>query len=176
VSQSRANPAEGAGIPVRPFVMKRVFDAPRDLVWKAWSEPERLAQWWGPKECELRVASLDFRPGGVFHYAMDWPDGRTMWAHFVYREIVTPEKIVFVNSFSDEHRNVTRCPFSQTWPLEVLNSVTLSERDGRTDLALHVIPLNPTDEERDTFESWSASLGQGYGGTFDKLAEHLARA
>jgi len=71
----------------REFVISRVFDAPRELVWKAWTEAPRLAQWWGPKGCTIRVVKLDVRPGGIFHYAMQYKPGHDMWGRFIYREI-----------------------------------------------------------------------------------------
>ena len=72
----------------REFVMERVFDAPRDLVWKACTEAERLMQWWGPKGVTMRVATMDLRPGGRFHYCYVMPNGSEMWGIFVYREIL----------------------------------------------------------------------------------------
>lgn len=74
----------------RAFAITRTFDAPRALVFQAFTESERLAQWWGPKGFTLRVARLDLRPGGVFHYEMKSPNGHSMWGKFVYREIVPP--------------------------------------------------------------------------------------
>jgi Activator of Hsp90 ATPase homolog 1-like protein len=73
------------------FVISRVFDAPRELVFKAQSESERLERWWWAKGFTTRVIKLDFRPGGVFHYSMRTPDDHEMWGKFVYREIVAPE-------------------------------------------------------------------------------------
>ncbi len=125
------------------FVIARVFDAPRKLVWKAWTEPERLGQWWGPKGCKIRVIKLDLRPGGIFHYAMQFKPGHDMFGRFIFREIVAPERLVFVNSFSDAEGGITRAPFSQLeqkWPLEVLNNVTLSEQNGKTTLTLRGAP------------------------------------
>src|SRR5687767_1594226 len=90
----------GATTSGEDFVITRTFDAPRDLVFKAFSEAERLAQWWGPKGCTIRVSRLGFRPGGTFHYRMQMPDGFEMWGRFTYREIDAPERIVFVNAFS----------------------------------------------------------------------------
>jgi uncharacterized protein YndB with AHSA1/START domain len=78
----------------RELVITRTFDAPRELVFKAWTDPEHLQHWWGPKGFTFDVAKLDFRPGGIFHYSMRSPDGHVMWGKFVYREIVEPEKIV----------------------------------------------------------------------------------
>jgi len=159
----------------KEFLIARTFSAPIDLMWKAWSEPQRIAQWWGPKGCELEVAKLEFRPGGGFHYGMKMPTGQTMWGRFVYREIEKPDRIVFVNSFSDEKGGVTRAPFSATWPLEILNKLTFTEQCGKTTLTLRGGSLNATAEELATFEGMFPSLQQGFGGTFDQLEEHLTK-
>ena len=86
------------------FVISRVFDAPRDLVWKAWTEPERLLKWWGPRDFEILSAKVDLRVGGIFLYHLRSPDGLEIWGKFVYREISPPEKLVYINSFSDPAR------------------------------------------------------------------------
>jgi uncharacterized protein YndB with AHSA1/START domain len=109
------------------FVVTRRFSAPRDLVFRAWSEPGHLAHWWGPKGFAMQKLSLDFRPGGVFHYGMSSGNGQMMWGRFVFREIVRPERIVFVLSFSDEAGGVTRAPFNPHWPLEILNIAEFGE-------------------------------------------------
>jgi uncharacterized protein YndB with AHSA1/START domain len=112
----------------KEFTITRVFDAPRELVFKAQTEAEHLSKWWGPKGYTMLVAKLELRPGGTFHYSMRSPEGHEMWGKFVYREIVAPERIVFVNSFSDESGATVRAPFAPDWPLEVLNMLTLSTR------------------------------------------------
>jgi uncharacterized protein YndB with AHSA1/START domain len=159
------------------FVISRVFDAPRERVWKAWTSAEALAQWWGPKGCTIRVIKLDFRLGGVFHYAMAYRPGREMYGRFIYREIAAPGRLVFINSFSAAEGGITRAPFPQLgdrWPLEVLNNVTLTEKDGKTTLTLRGGPINATDEERKTFVGMFDSMRQGFGGTFDQLSTYLA--
>lgn len=158
----------------RQLVITRVFDAPRELVWKAFTEADRLAQWWGPKGFTMLVRRLDFRPGGVFHYSMRSPDGQVMWGKFVYRDILAPERLVFVNSFSDEEGNITRAPFSPTWPLEVVNTVTLSESRGKTTVTFRGGPINTTEEERETFWNRRESTRHGFAGTFDQLAAYLS--
>jgi len=160
----------------KEFVITRVFDAPRERVWKAFTESERLMHWWGPKGFTMQVAKLDLRPGGVFHYGMRSPDGRDMWGRFVYREIVAPARLVCVVSFTDEGGNPVRHPMSPTWPLEVLNTMTLSEHDGKTTLTVHGVPINATEEERKTFEAGRDSMKQGFTGTLDQLADYLAKA
>lgn len=157
------------------FVITRVLNAPRELVFKVWTEAEHMEHWWGPKGLSVKVFQLDLRPGGIFHYSMRAPDGHEMWGRFIFREIAAPERIVFVNSFSDVEGNITRPPFSDTWPQEILNTVILSEADGQTTLTLRSIPINATKEEVLVFQEGFESMEQGYGGTFDQLAEYLAK-
>ncbi|HSY73884.1 MAG TPA: SRPBCC family protein [Dongiaceae bacterium] len=159
----------------KPFVISREFTAPRELVWKAWTERERLMEWFGPKGFTMSAAKLDFRPGGIFHYAMHAPDGKEMWGKFVYREIVAPEKIVLVNSFSDEKGGLTRHPMSPTWPLQMLTETTFAEDKGKTLITIKWLPLDATDEERKTFNDARAGMTQGWTGTFEQLDDYLAK-
>jgi uncharacterized protein YndB with AHSA1/START domain len=160
------------------FTISRTFDAPRERVWKAYSEADALAKWWGPKGASIRVIKLEFRPGGIFHYAMAFQPGHDIYGRFIYREIAAPERIVFVNSFSDAEGGITRAPFPQlgnTWPLEVLNNLTLTEVGGKTTVKLRGGPINATDEELKTFVSMRDSMRQGFTGTFDKLDDYLSK-
>ena len=160
----------------RDFVIARVFDAPRDLVFKVCTDPEHMKHWWGPKGFTWVSCKMELRPGGLFHYCMRSPDGQEMWGKFIYREIVPPERLVFVNSFSDKDAKTTRHPWSPTWPLEVLNYMTFTEQDGKTIVEMRGRPENATEEERKTFESGFDSMKQGFKGTLDQLAEYLAKA
>jgi uncharacterized protein YndB with AHSA1/START domain len=155
------------------LVIARVFNAPREAVWKAWTERDRLEKWWGPKGCSLSVVTLDLRPGGKFQ------PGHPIYGRFIYREIVAPERIVFVSSFSDEKGGITRPPFPNirdTFPLEILNTVTLAESGSKTSLTLRGGPVDPTEAEMQTYVGMFASMQQGFGGTFDQLDAFLARA
>jgi uncharacterized protein YndB with AHSA1/START domain len=158
------------------LVITRTFDAPRELVFKAFTEPEHLKHWWGPKGYTMNVAKLDLRPGGVFHYSQRSPEGQEMWGKFVFREIVEPEKLVYTNSFSDEEGNTIRAPFSPTWPLEILNTLTFTEHEGKTTLTMRGVPLTATEEELKTFKAAHDMVQKGFAGTFDQLADYLARA
>ena len=160
----------------REFVISRAFDAPRELLWKAWTERDRLLKWFGPKGFTMRAATLDFRPGGTFHYGLRSPDGKDMWGKFVYREIEPPRRIVLVNSFSDEKGGLTRHPMSPSWPLEMLSSTTFTEQEGKTTITLRWLPINATEAERKTFDSSHEGMKIGWTGTFDQLAEYLVRA
>jgi uncharacterized protein YndB with AHSA1/START domain len=157
----------------REFVISRTFDAPRDVVWKAWTERERLMEWFGPKGFTMIAAKLDFRPGGTFHYCLRSSDGKEMWGKFTYREIVAPERIVLVNSFSDEKGTLSRHPFSPNWPLEMVTTTTFAEENGKTTVTVRWVPLNATEEERKTFDDSHDGMRQGWTGTFDQLVEYL---
>src|SRR5882672_3737043 len=156
------------------FVINRLFDAPRERVWQAWTDPKLMAKWWGPKGFKVKVSNMDLRPGGTYHYCMQSPDGNDMWGKFVYREVVKPERLVLVNSFSDAQGNITRHPMSPSWPREMLSTFTFSEENGQTKVTVTWIPLNPTDIERKTFEEGMASMQQGWTGTMDQFAAFLA--
>lgn len=157
------------------FVIERTFDAPRALVWKAWTERDRLARWWGPKGFKVEVREIDLRPGGVFHYGLRSANGQQHWGRFVYREIVAPKRLVFTVSFADEKGSVTRHPWDANWPLEMLSTVTFAEHEGRTTVTVTQLPLNATETERKVFAAGRESMRAGWTGTCDQLAEYLAK-
>jgi uncharacterized protein YndB with AHSA1/START domain len=156
------------------FIITRVFNAPRDLVFKTMTETEHLQKWWGPKGCTIEVAKHEPRAGGVFHYRMVFPGGIDMWGKFQYREITAPERIVFINGFADAQGNSIRNPMSPSWPLEMLITTTLAEQGGKTALTLRSQPINASELERQTFLAGHASMQQGFGGMYDQYEEYLA--
>lgn len=161
----------------KDFVLSRVFDAPRELVWKAFTEPERMKQWWGSKGFKVLHSKMDLRPGGTYHYGMQSPDGKPMWGRFVYREIVPLEKLVLITSFSDEKGGQTRHPMAPTWPLEMLSVFTFEDVPcGKTKFTIRWSPHNASEEECKTFDAGHASMTQGWSGTMEQLAAYLATA
>jgi uncharacterized protein YndB with AHSA1/START domain len=172
------NPTTAQATPQgKDFVISRVFDAPRNLVWQAFTEPERMRQWWGPKGVKVVKSKMDLRVGGSYHYGMEMPDGKVMWGKFVYREITPPQKLVLINSFSDEAGGLTRHPLSPTWPLQMLSTFTFDEEPGgKTRFTIRWAPYDATEEERKTFDAGHASMTQGWGGTLEQLAAYLGRA
>jgi uncharacterized protein YndB with AHSA1/START domain len=157
------------------FEINRVFTASLDRVWKAWSERDQLAKWWGPKGCSLEVSLLEFSAGGFFHYAMRSENAPAMWGRFNYREIAPYERIIWLNSFANEKCGIARAPFSDLCPLEIENCVAFTEQGGATRMTLHAEPFGASVEEVEYFAELcsSGSLEKGYGGTFDQLADHL---
>jgi uncharacterized protein YndB with AHSA1/START domain len=116
-----------AALPERELVLTRMLDAPRALVFQAWTDPHHLARWWGPKGFTNPVCELDLRPGGALRIVMRAPDGTDYPMTGVFREIAPPERLVFTNCAVDAQGNTL---------LEGLTTVTFAERDGKTELTL----------------------------------------
>jgi uncharacterized protein YndB with AHSA1/START domain len=176
VNDTKANLSDGESSAADEFVISRVFDAPRHRVWKAWTDAERLAKWWGPKDFDIVSVKLDLRPGGSCHYCLKAPQGQEMWGKLIFREIVPEERLVFVVSFSDAKGGLTRHPMSQDWPLTILSTVTFADTNGKTALSVRWSPYEATEVERKAFEVGRDGMRQGWTGTFDRLTEYLAQS
>jgi uncharacterized protein YndB with AHSA1/START domain len=157
------------------FVFNRTFDASREDVWNAFTRPEHLKHWWGPPGSSIEIAHHELKPGGLFHYCMKFPDGRALWARFIFREIVAPVRLEWLNGFSDEHGGLTRNPWAPSLPLETLNTLTLEEENGKTLLTVTVVPFHASDEEAGIFAGGIAGMKAGFGASFQVLADYLGR-
>lgn len=159
------------------LVLTRTLDAPRSLVWKLWTEAAHLEHWWGPAGFGMKVANLDFRVGGQFHYAMTPPGSKNaMWGLFVYDEIRPQDRLVFRSGFADDQGNFARNPFNPAWPLEIRNELVFREQGGKTVLTMKGRPHNATAEEEQLFRENHANVNQGFAGTFKQLDSYLEDA
>lgn len=156
------------------FTISRVFNAPRELVFRAFTQAEHLKHWWGPKGASVKIYKFDVKPGGIFHYSMTHPDGSVLWGRFTFREIVAPERLSFLNAFSDEDGNVAPAPFDSTFPEQVLNEWTFTEQNGKTTVSLKATAFNASAESMKSFENLFSSMVEGYGGMFDVFEEYLS--
>lgn len=153
--------------------VKYTFNAPRNVVFKAFTDSQHLQNWWGPQGWAFHVAKADFRSGGTFHYSQQPAEGEKMWVRFVYNEMIPTENIVYTSFFSDEEGNKVRAPFDPHWPMETLNSMTFIEDGEQTILTTIMAPLSPTEEEFQTYFSSREMIHDGFTGTFDQLANYL---
>jgi uncharacterized protein YndB with AHSA1/START domain len=153
------------------LLIERIFNAPRELVWKAWTEPERMMRWWGPRDYSCPSCEIDFRVGGVWLGCMRSPEGQEIWSTGVYREIEPLERFVITDSFADADGNVvpaTHYGMPADIPMEMLVSVTFEDVGGKTRMTLRHEGL-PAGEMIDGANvGWNESL--------DKLAESLRAA
>jgi len=151
------------------LVFERVLDAPRERVWEAWTDPEHIKQWWGPKDFTAPSIESDFREGGKYLWAMKGPDGQEYWSTGTFNEIVPMERLVVTDSFADEQGNVvapSHYGMEGDHPMEGLVTVTFEELDGKTKLTIRYAGMAPS-ETRDMAK-------QGWNETLDKLAASLA--
>ena len=143
----------------REIVLTRVFDAPRQLVWDAFTKPELLRRWFGPRGHSLSVCDVDLRVGGGFRFIIRGPEGREMGMRGVYRELAPPDRSVHVETFDD-------------YPGESIVTAVFTERDGVTTLTATV--EYPSKEVRDIVIS--TGMEHGAAESYDKLAELLVDA
>ena len=147
----------------REVVITRVFDAPRELVFKAWTDPKHMSAWFGPKVFTNPVCELDVRVGGAWHIVMRGPDGAEFPCGGVYREIVKPERLVFTNDALDKDGKVI---------LAGLTTVTFADEGGKTKLTLQTRATAMVDYA----VAYLGGMEAGWAQSLDSLAEELARA
>jgi uncharacterized protein YndB with AHSA1/START domain len=151
--------SELAALTGAELVITRVFDAPRSLVFKAWTEPDRAARWWGPQGFTTLHCTMDVRIGGAFRVCMRSPDGTEYWKQGVYREVSEPERLVFTFAWEDAEGKPGH---------ETVVTVTFAEHGAKTRLTLHQAVFE-TVTARDSHQA-------GWTSTMERLAEYLATA
>jgi len=157
------------------LVIRRVFDAPRELVWETWTNPEKVKKWWGPKMFTAPAASMDFRVGGTYLFCMRSDEGpeawqKGVWSTGTYKEILPMEKIVSTDSFADENGNIVSATYygmNADFPREMLVTVALKDYDtNKTKLVLMHEGIPGGEDRKGAIQGWNES--------FDKLEQALA--
>ena len=154
------------------FTLVHTFNAPKELVFNAFGNAEALNEWWGPVESRNSVIKLEFKPGGIFHYKMDF-SGKVSYGLFIFGKINPYDLLEFTNSFADEHANIVKAPFDIPLPPEIFYRLTFTGHMGKTTVTLIGVPVNGSPEEVEGFMSINAGMEQGFGSTFDKLSAYL---
>lgn len=152
---------------VNELVINRIFNAPVELVWKAWTNPEHMMRWWGPKGFTSPVCKLDFRVGGKYHFCMTSPGGQNFWNTGICKEIIPFKKIVWTDSFADEKGNKVPASYygMDDIPGELFVTILFEDQGGKTKLTIRHQGI-PAGEMNDmTNAGWNESL--------DKLAATL---
>lgn len=150
------------------IIVERIFDAPCELVWQAWTDPEHFMQWWGPQGFTSPSIEIDLRVGGKYHFCMTSPAGQNMYNTGIYREVTPLKRLVFTQSIADEHGNAvspTAYGMSDDIPMETEVTVTFEDLDGKTKLTLRHAGFPKS--------QMSEMAGAGWNQSFDKLAETL---
>jgi uncharacterized protein YndB with AHSA1/START domain len=160
------------------FTITRMFNAPVSLVWKAWTDPQMLAKWFGPKgTAERSVISQDLRVGGHIHSHMKASGGPDTWGKFIYQEVVPESRLSWLHGFSDESgTKLIRHPFAPQFPMQLLTVVTFTARGSKTEVTLTWEPHDATPEEIEAFRAAMGGMKQGWGGSFENLDEVFCEA
>lgn len=144
--------------------IERTFDAPRSQLWAVWTDPEQVAEWWGPVQFTVPHCALDVRPGASFRIDMKAPDGTIYPDMGVFEAIVEPERLVFCSQvFEDEEGN---------YQMEVRHTATFEDRGKSTGFALESEVQSATDEMAGHLDGMEA----GWTGSFAKLDDYLAQS
>lgn len=143
------------------LLLTRVFDAPRELVWKAWTDPKHLVQWFGPHGFTNPVCELDLRPGGVWRHVMRGPDGNDYPMFTIFREVVVPERLVFLSYVPDRENSL----------FEILNIATFTGQGGKTKFTLEAQVLKSTPEAAPML----AGMEAGWSQSLERLAALLSK-
>lgn len=147
------------------YVLDRVFDAPREMVWQAWTDPDLLQRWYGPG-VETIIHRFDLRPGGVWLNEMKWGDN-SHYQKVVFQEVTQPAKMIWHHhSSTDSDWNPISNPMMADWPRLLLTTVTFEARGETTNVRLSQIPMDATDAEIACFADKMASMGNGWGGGY----------
>lgn len=170
MSNSPMNPT-----PIAPFVITRVFRAPRSLLWQVQTQAEHLEHWLSPEGFHTVHADMDFRVGGRYHYGIEGPQGMQMWGLQRFLEIEPERRIVHIQSFSDKDGGLGRHPMAPTWPAYMHVTATYKDSDdGGTEYTISWQPHESDEVGVATFDSARAGMEAGFGGTFAKLDTYLA--
>jgi uncharacterized protein YndB with AHSA1/START domain len=155
------------------YVLDRMFDAPREMVWRTWSDPGLLQRWYGPG-AETIIHEFDLKPGGSWLNEMKW-GGNSNFQKVVFQEVVQPERLVWHHhSCTDSDWNDIANPMMADWPRRLLTTVLFEERGEKTNVRLSQIPMRATDAEIVCFAASMAGMDKGWGGGYAMVDELLA--
>jgi uncharacterized protein YndB with AHSA1/START domain len=155
--------------------LSRTIDAPRDVLFKVWTQAEHLAQWFGPRDVDLPFCKIDPRPGGVLHFCHRLRDGTQVWVKGVYREVVAPELLVFTLGFVDASGRAAAHPMFPEWPLDAafLTTVTFADLAGKTQLTIRQALLPPEAAAKDIVRREREAARAGWAQTLDRLGDYV---
>ena len=154
------------------FVLDREFDAPRELVWRAWTDPNFLQRWYGPG-VETVIHKFDLEPDGVWLNEMKMSGGSN-FQKIIFKEVSKPEKLVWHHCSADADWNIAANPMMPDWPRILLTTVTFEEKGDQTNVCLSQIPLDATDAEIACFAKMKDGMSGGWGSGYAIIDELLA--
>ena len=153
------------------YVLDREFDAPREVVWRAWTDPEILHRWYGPG-VETTIHNFDLRPGGTWLNEMDF-GGKSDYQRMEFVEVKEPEKLVWNHCSADADWNVASNPMMPDWPTKLLTTVTFEAVGDKTKVRLSQIPIDASEAELACFAQMMSNMDGGWGSGYKIIDEIL---
>jgi uncharacterized protein YndB with AHSA1/START domain len=150
------------------LVIERFFKAPREIVWKAWTDPQYLMQWWGPKDFTAPFCKNELKVGGKYHYCMRSKEGQNFWIAGVFKEYSPFNRLVYTDSFADDKGNIVPASYysmHESIPLIMEVRIEFENVDGKTKMTLYHTGLTSGEMKEMTRTGWSES--------FDKLDDFI---
>ena len=154
------------------YLLDREFNAPRELVWRAWTDPDLLHRWYGPG-VKTTIHEFDLRVGGVWRNEMQWGETND-YSKMAFQEVVEPEKMVWHHSSTDADWNVISNPMMPNWPRVLLTTVTFEDLGDKTKVRLTQVPVDATEAELACFAEAMSNMDHGWGGGYKIIDEVLA--
>ena len=156
----------------KPYTLEREFDAPRDLVWQAWTDPDLLAKWYGPG-ADTIIHKFDLKAGGVWLNEMKWGE-RSMFSKITFQDISPKDLIVWNNSTAVADWNIIASPMMENWPMTLEASFSFKDLGDKTKVTLKWIPHGASAAEIASFSQAVSGMSKGWGSGFDILDTILA--
>jgi len=151
------------------YILDRTFDAPRELVWRAWTDPELLHRWYGPG-IETIIHQFDLKPGGSWLNEMKW-GGNSDFSKMVFQEVRPTSMLVWHHSSADSDWNIITSPMMEDWPRVLLTTVIFEDMGDKTNVRLSQVPIDATEAEIACFAATMAGMDKGWGGGYAIMDE-----
>jgi uncharacterized protein YndB with AHSA1/START domain len=155
------------------YAIERIFDASREIVWRAWTDPDLLQRWYGPG-VETVIHEFDLKPGGMWRNEMKWGDN-CMFSKVAFLEVTAPSLLLWHHySSTDADWNSIENPMMENWPTVLLTAVTFQEVGSKTNVRLSQVPHEASDTEVACFAEMMANMDKGWGAGFSIMDDLLA--
>jgi uncharacterized protein YndB with AHSA1/START domain len=155
------------------FKFDRLFDAPREMVWTTWTDPELLAHWYGPGVTTI-IHKFDLEPDGMWLNEMKWGD-KSDFSKMIFQEVLPPKKLVWQHCSADAQWNIAPSQMMPDWPRKLLTTVIFEDLGEQTNVQLSQIPMDATDKETACFAEFMNNMQNGWGSGYKLIDELLEK-
>ncbi|WP_166442732.1 SRPBCC family protein [Phragmitibacter flavus] len=159
------------------FTLTREFAAPKQLLWKLYTEADHLAHWWSPKNEKTTIVELDLHRSGAFRFERQSPERQTPWSKWIYLDIQPMKLLTYFQSFTDAHGKTIRSPENPKWPMEMYGTITFEASPPlhHTIITHTLAPWNASEQEHQTFNQARLNMKSAFQKSWDQLETYLTQ-